>query len=818
MQAPDMTPSPRYEALYRATVQEAAKRGAGIMARLIALGRSTLQARAGNLRDTRLRDVLADAYMRDMSARDALAEASQLLMKHERDLCERYPKALLAAFENPQAVRKAVDSSATVIHFDELELMDEGQVQASVTMAKAQHDVMLTADASLAEFNTFLCSSLGLSVVKPERNPMRPEVYLATLKEVIENTPVKQFHRTEWFTVMNVELGKELSKLYDALSANLREKNVVPAGFAVVLTPGAAVGGGGRLAGEAGHRSPPEGGQSPFPPHRSPGAADPAGSHSSGAQALSPVGEDALLTLDKLRSLLSGELDLQLGSNHVRDFAQQFDRQFESAPVHIDNVVSEFEVTVPAAFEALTEMNQASQVVSRLEQRSAGMPAQPGGDQSVGGLRDFLRRSATGAAQALSLEVVTLMVENIVRDPQLLEPVRELIRDLESPLLLLALVDPRFFTDKQHPARELLQEIAHRSMAFESEHSSGFADFVVEVKKSIAPLQQATIDNAEPFERALAGLLRLWRQEAKRKDLARETAVKALQHAEQRNLLAEKIAKKIMAHPDAISVSPIVLEFLCGPWSQVVAQARLVGGSDSSAADKYQAMISAMLWSAHPKLTRKNVAKLTRLVPLLLSTVREGAQTINYSATKIAAFLDVLMGLHQLAFRPAAKPAEASEPPEPEPISTPPLDAMAPLHAHLLEDRDPWVAPQEAEDSNFMEMPELNSATDNEGSQPSADHAGSVECTVAQELPLGSWIELLVNDKWVRTQLTWASPHGTLFLFTSVLGTTQSMTRRSRDKLVAMGAMRIVSTQTVVDGALDAVAQIAMRNSIDISL
>jgi hypothetical protein len=87
-----------------------------------------------------------------------------------------------------------------------------------------------------------------------------------------------------------------------------------------------------------------------------------------------------------------------------------------------------------------------------------------------------------------------------------------------------------------------------------------------------------------------------------------------------------------------------------------------------------------------------------------------------------------------------------------------------------------------------------------------------------QDLPLGSWIELLVNDKWVRTQLTWASPHGTLFLFTSVFGTTQSMTRRSRDKLAAMGAMRIVSTQAVVDGALDAVAQIAMRNSIDISL
>jgi hypothetical protein len=226
-----------------------------------------------------------------------------------------------------------------------------------------------------------------------------------------------------------------------------------------------------------------------------------------------------------------------------------------------------------------------------------------------------------------------------------------------------------------------------------------------------------------------------------------------------------------------------------------------------------------MLWSAHPTLTRKNVAKLTRLVPLLLSTVREGAQTINYPATKVSAFLEALMGLHQLAFRSAAKPPQTTiASTEPEPQSTPRSDNTEALRAHLLEERDPWVAPQEAEASNFMEIPEYKPGADKEGRGPSAPNAAQLGSPVMQDLPLGSWIELLVNDKWVRTQLTWASPHGTLFLFTSVFGTTQSMTRRSRDKLAAMGAMRIVSTQTVVDGALDAVAQIAMRNSIDISL
>jgi dihydroxyacetone kinase DhaKLM complex PTS-EIIA-like component DhaM len=89
--------------------------------------------------------------------------------------------------------------------------------------------------------------------------------------------------------------------------------------------------------------------------------------------------------------------------------------------------------------------------------------------------------------------------------------------------------------------------------------------------------------------------------------------------------------------------------------------------------------------------------------------------------------------------------------------------------------------------------------------------------TVAN-VPLGSWVEMMINGQWIRTQLTWASPHGTLFLFTSVFGTSQSMTRRSRDKMVEAGNLRVISGQPMVEGALNAVAQQAMRNSVDSTL
>ena len=73
-----------------------------------------------------------------------------------------------------------------------------------------------------------------------------------------------------------------------------------------------------------------------------------------------------------------------------------------------------------------------------------------------------------------------------------------------------------------------------------------------------------------------------------------------------------------------------------------------------------------------------------------------------------------------------------------------------------------------------------------------------------------------MEGQWSRLQLTWASPHGTLFMFTDAVGRSHSMTRRLLDQLVAAQGLHLISDQAVVDGALDAVARVAVRNSPDL--
>lgn len=519
------------------------------------------------------------------------------------------------------------------------------------------------------------------------------------------------------------------------------------------------------------------------------------------------------MTLDKLRRLLSGELDApQVPLSPMEQFAQRFSREFEVDNPPNPTSAAEFDATVPAALEALKEMQQVDEVVQRLQQRRVAAPVPvPADDNSVEGVRAHLRSHSRGVGQSLSLEVVTLMVDNIARDGRLLPPIQQLIRKLEPPLLRLALVDPRLFTNKQHPARVLVQEMADHSLAYASPQAKGFSEFVSGIEQAFAMLNQAQIENAEPFEQVLQVLREEWREATRRFERRRAQAVQALQHAEERNVLAEKIARDIAAHRDADKVPAVVLDFLCGPWAQVVAQARIAGPvTEGNPADKYLSLVSALLWSTLPDITRKDAPKLTRLVPPLLSTLREGLETIRYPSTKTSAFFEALMGLHQRAFRAEHK--------SPEPAAEAVVEVAVPsstAREHAAEEDNPWVAPEEAHASNFMDLPDAAPPAQTPDTAGSGAGLAPDRSSASADLRLDSWVELLVHGQWVRTQLTWISSHGNLFLFTSAAGESQSMTRRSRDKLIAAGHLRVLSGAPVVDGALNAVAQMAMRNSVN---
>ncbi|MPN37369.1 hypothetical protein SDC9_184886 [bioreactor metagenome] len=171
----------------------------------------------------------------------------------------------------------------------------------------------------------------------------------------------------------------------------------------------------------------------------------------------------------------------------------------------------------------------------------------------------------------------------------------------------------------------------------------------------------------------------------------------------------------------------------------------------------------------------------------------------------------------EIAQRAKAMP-ESPEVPEPAPLSQAnvqtvdlPLEPVA-VQQTVQEPSAPQVmepaSGRQDDVSANVEVPTTGTqapATENAGVDAVADAVVSAAVDVGQELQLGEWVELTTNQRTVRTQLTWVSPHNTLFLFTGLDASTQSMTRRMLDKLTAEGMLRKIGDQRVVSRALGAV-------------
>ena len=291
------------------------------------------------------------------------------------------------------------------------------------------------------------------------------------------------------------------------------------------------------------------------------------------------------------------------------------------------------------------------------------------------------------------------MVDNIAGDARLLQPVQHLVRELQPALQRLVLQDPRFFSDRRHPARRLLEQMTQRSLAWESVQAPGFAAFVEPLQQAVEALVGTQVEGAEPFDFALRSLEEAWGDVQQRDRRHREKAVRALLQAEQRNLLAEKIAKDMRMRPDVLGAPREIGAFIAGPWAQVMAQARLADGTGASDPGGFAALVADLVWSAQPRIAAGNVARLVKLGPPLLEKLEHGLATIDYPALAARRFIEHVARAHEQAVQSAAQPGR------PAALST--SMTRDELEAMLGGDEDsgpgPWLGPTEAQESGFMQ-------------------------------------------------------------------------------------------------------------------
>lgn len=614
-------------------------------------------------------------------------------------------------------------ATQALVRFEDLQLLDSHQIDLSIEFALAQQEVLRSVDDVVPPLSALVSSLLGWTTVQPNLNPLKPEAFVRALQATLLKHAPDEPARTALILPAAGLLGVALRQLYREMTDWLRSQGVEPALPVGALRVGGPVGGSARVHG--------------------------------GDTAVNRT----LVTLDKLRKLLSGELD---GGAGVPNFLH----------------------TVPASLVALEDMKLVEPLMKRLVQR-----ASQGHDPAVKRLllsdRDTEAQSqGKQLGRQLGAEVLRMMLDNLMQDDRLLPPVRHLIKSLEPVLLTLTKTDPRFFSDRQHPARQFLDRLTHRSLAYASVDDAGFAGFYGVVSQAVADLTAGAAEASE-FARVSQQLDFIWSQAEAAQRQQHEDAARALLHAEQRNLLAQRVAGDFQVRVAGLAIPELIATFLGGPWSHVVAQSQLACTDAGADAERYDALVDDLLWSVQLPLARRNRARLVQLVPGLLVGLNQGLQLIQYPADRIAAFFDALISIHEQVFEGPRLRSEV--------IDILPDTAGPEVVSGF------WLADDEAQESGYL--PEVLA--------PMGLAATSL-WTVGDLKP-GVWVELVVDGAWLRAQLTWASPHRTLFMFISAGGLAHSMSRRTMERLRKQGVIKVVSDGLLVDQALDGVARTVLE-------
>ena len=656
-------------------VEEAAKAGRSALERCIDDAVAGLQ--------------IAETQSPKRAERDQIADAWRALQKLKPAWGEQYPASLLIVFTAglsttaraallsdgffmpAQAARARTDQplapSSGFSGLDSLRLVDDDHVSQAIESSRLLQQVMSVVEQSLAELDKLISSAQGLPNVRPELNPLRPEVFANSLRELVFAAPVELAVQSLWLKYLALSLGRELKLVYERIVNQLEMAHVQGVSYRVLPTPAGSGRGGGQGGAGQGRTSATEGGGAPRSAAgrgRSVGSAGPIGYVSD-----EPIMRSPSQYADLSRDSVHGEMfeafllrggnadDHGLAPAYYDNIEEEL-RALKAAPDSLpdpldepaqgnDAPVDDAPAATASGYGDMPVVDRPPRPVHEGSQLSQKVWGVFGRHKERALVRTELKKNAKRVGQVLGLEVVRQLVNQVAQDPRLLAPVREGLVALEPSLLRLAMVDPRFFSDDAHPGRRLMERVAQRSFKYNDEFSPEFVAFFEPVKSAFNALNRLTIAAAEPFNSALAGLENGWDAQDAQETAQRNAVLQALRFAEQRQTEADQIAFDLSERSDLDDVPALVLDFLFGPWALAMAHARLTDTRHQVDPQGLGLAVPDLIWSAKRQMTMRQPAKLIEMIPGLLARLHAGLELLGKDPRESEPFFQGLMRLHQ---------------------------------------------------------------------------------------------------------------------------------------------------------------------------
>ena len=682
---------------------------------------------------TWLRDVAAavseELFVLADSTRERLQQTRYLDLRAdiEKDwphFVETFRRELSAESERSQdhawQQDEKTDVPLDIPDFEGLQLMDDADLSEHIVIREFSAQLSETCDGELYTLNRRVAALLGREERNDEAdNPLAPPVICRSLTDSCATISADAESRLILLRRLERHLHGVLPDIYRQINAYLIERGILPD------------------LKRSYQRNVPTGKSSPADAAPAAATGQPVGSVSppiSGENIL-----EALQRIAQARSVLSGQTGV-----------------FSAMAGTASAVTGGSHAAGTITNQALPSLDAAAinqLLLASLNERQHTPTGEPGGAiiNQVRLVRDSEDAKQASGLEAVTMDIVAMLFDFIFDDARIPLAIKALISRLQIPVLKVAMLNPGFFAERQHPTRRFLSSISGIAIRWGNavDESDPFYGKMAEL---VDRIQAEFEEDVEIFGTALEELESFVDEREAEED---ETALAAANIVIQHEIEAEGWERAQRATRSFLKDNPqpkVLDDFLAEHWVAVL-QKIAVGNIDTQA--EWPSAIDVMkdlAWSITPKKTSDDRLKLIGLLPRLLAALNKGLDKTEIAPALRTAFFDVLVKFHSAALK-----GEATE--QAVPQTTPPAEQVSPItppaEGDLLVTRTI---------DNGVQVEEVILV----GASPVWRPGDRDIFQQVNELHRGDWVEFIDDEGNAnRERLNWISPQRGILLFSN---------------------------------------------------
>lgn len=261
--------------------------------------------------------------------------------------------------------------------------------------------------------------------------------------------------------------------------------------------------------------------------------------------------------------------------------------------------------------------------------------------------RSTLNEMASDVQEQMTIDVVAMLFEYILRDHQVPAEVRAQLGRLQFLLLKIALRDNSLLTQKAHPARLLVNRIGSISLGIKANEPSGTL-ITNEICRIVEVLLADESADLNLFTNLLDEFDGFITKELRAENQKTESVIESVEKARNRTIRFAHTTEKLREALNGLTIDPVLKDFFENAWVYVV---EMADGQDHNRAYRYRLMVPDLLWSIVPKAKEEDRQQLLALLPIMLSTLKEGLESIQWDEELTVKLMNWLVNAHTNSLR-----------------------------------------------------------------------------------------------------------------------------------------------------------------------